>query len=380
MVLLGNIIFLLGLPILNNISIISDYIIIFYLIVFFQAINTTLSQFARGIGYVKIFAVNGIVNTIVTVFFNIILLLKYNMGIKGYLISILLANIVCSIYIMKSINISMYFNIKYLNYKLLKEMLTYSIPLMPNSLMWWIMNASDRYIIASVLGISANGIYAIAYKVPTILNILSSVFFQAWQLSAIEEVDSDKKSEFYSNIFNIFSTLMLGGVSLILVVIKPIAELGLSNNFSSAWRYVPFLLIAVVFTSFSSFLGTNYVAMKKTKGALKTSIIGGISNIALNIILIPKMGLNGAAFATMISFLLVWIYRINDTKEYITIKLDTKSLILNFIFIAIQIIIIFIGINIYLSTLINSIIFLLIIIINRNIVNIIYSKLTRCAS
>ena len=148
------------------------------------------------------------------------------------------------------------------------------------------MNASDRYAINIFLGISANGIYAIANKVPTILNMLYSIFSQAWQLSAIEEADNKNKSQFYTNVFNIFSLVMLIGTSCILVIIRPIIETFLADAYRDSWKYVPFLLLSVVFTSFSAFLGTNYIAMKETKGVFKTSLVGAIVNIILNILLI----------------------------------------------------------------------------------------------
>lgn len=367
MVAFGSAVFLIFYPILNKIKVFDGYFNIFYFILIFQAINTTFSQFARGIGKVKVFAVNGVINTIVTVIFNIVLLAKFNRGIEGYLISILLANIACSVYIAVALKVWKYFRLKYWKIEIFKEMLIYSIPLMPTALMWWVMNLSDRYIILFTLGASSNGIYAVANKVPTILNIINSVFAQAWQLSAIEEGDSKNKSKFYTNVFDIFSITMLIGVSAILVVIKPIIQFGLSESFSISWRYMPFLLIGVVFSSFSSFLGTNYVAMKKTKGALTTSAIGAVLNILLNLILTPRFGLNGTAISTMISFFIVWVIRIFDTREFVTIKLNIKSLAVTISLISIQICILFFNNNVFLNCGLQLILFILILVFNISI-------------
>lgn len=371
--LFGNIIFLLVYPIIKNISIFYENINLFYLILFFQGINSVFSQFSRGIGKIKEFALNGIINTFVTLVLNVILLSKFDMGITGYFISVLTANLVCNIYLMITIRMWTYFDIKSYSYTLVKQMLIYSIPLIPNALMWWIMNASDRYIIALFLGVAANGIYAVAYKIPTILNLLYSIFSQAWQLSAIEEGESKNKSQFYTNVFNVFSLVMLLGTSIILIFIKPVTSIVLGKDFSESWKYVPFLLLAVVFTSFSSFLGANYIALKKTRGIFKTSMIGAITNIVLNFLMIPRMGLNGAAISTMISFIIVWIIRIYETKDFIKINFNIKNLIFTFLIISIQILVLYI--NIKLNFIIQIILLLLIILVNIKLVSDIMSKI-----
>ena len=294
------------------------------------------------------------------------------MGITGYFISIIISNIICNIFLIFRLKLWEYLIFGKCDIYLVKEMLIYSIPLIPNALMWWVMNASDRYIIAINLGVAANGLYAVANKIPTILSLLYSIFNQAWQLSAIEEADKKNKAEFYTSVFNIFSILMLIATSIILVCIKPVIQNFLSSEFSDSWKYVPFLLLAVVFTSFSSFLGMNYIAMKKTKGIFKTSLIGAMTNIILNLIMIPKIGLNGAAIATMISFFGVWIIRIYDTREFVLIKFNIKKLGLTIIIIFIQIIMLYT--NLKLIFIFELVLLTLICLLNIDILNVIYIK------
>lgn len=328
-------------PLIYKVEIFNVNIILIYLLVLLQALNLVFSQFARGIGKVGAFAINGLLNTAITLGLNILFLVKLNMHIDGYILSIIIANLICNIYLFISLEIRSFTKLSSMNKEVIKNMVIYSIPLIPNSLMWWIMNASDRYAISYFLGVEANGIYALAYKVPTVLNILSSIFFQAWQLSAIEEKDSKLKDEFYSKVFNMFLAVMIISTSGILVVTKLLFKLIIAPEFYSAWRYVPFLLLSVVFCSFSSFLGTNYVAMEETKGAFKTTLIGGIVNIVLNFITIPIIGINGAALSTMISFFIVWILRCFDTRKFVEIKVDMKNMIINGILIALQIIVLY---------------------------------------
>jgi len=321
----------------------DDYILYFYLLVLFQAIYTTLTQYIRAKGMIRLFAISGIINSFILLVCNLLFLALFQAGIVGYLISFIISYIVSSLLIIIRGKIQLGFNVRKINIKLLKEMLIYSIPLIPNALMWWIMSFSDRYLITLFLGLSANGLYAVANKIPSILTIINSVFFQAWQMSAIEEAESKNKNQFFSNVFNVFSIVMLISTSLIIVHLKFMMELFVADTYSEAWKYVPFLLLGVVFSSFSSFLGTNYIAARKTSGVFKTSVIGAVINIVVTIALIPILGINGAAIGTMICFAVIWILRILDTRQFVNIKFNLRNLILTFMIIFIQIIVLYLN-------------------------------------
>ncbi|CRK80178.1 lipopolysaccharide biosynthesis protein [Neobacillus massiliamazoniensis] len=361
-VLIGFFLISLFYPVLIILLPFDDYIHYFYLLLLVQSINTILTQYIRAKGMIRLFALSGIFNVFTVLIFNIALLMIFKMGIVGYLISIILANIISTIFVIISGKVHHDFIIKKVNIKLMKEMLHYSIPLIPNALMWWIMSLSDRYIITYLLGISANGIYAVANKIPSILNIVNSIFFQAWQMSAIEEANSKEKSHFFSNVFNVFSIAMLVTTSLLLVFLKLIMGVFVANSYFIAWKYVPFLLLGVVFSSFSGFLGTNYIATKKTSGIFKTSVIGAILNIVVNLLLVPTIGINGAAIGTMISFAVIWLLRIKDTREFVNIKLNKRKLFLTLFFVYVQIGILYL--NIKLGNLFQIVLLMLIILLN----------------
>lgn len=362
LVILGNIIFLLFYPIMNKIGMFQEYLYLFYIVIFLQGIYSVISQFIRAIGNVKTFAISGIISTFIMLVLNILLLAKFRMGIRGYLYSIIISNIITIFFMITSSKVWIYFKVSYWDREIVKKMLIFSIPLIPNTLMWWIMNVSDRYVIAMFMGESSIGIYAIANKIPSILNLLNTIFFQAWQISAIEEDNSEYKSQFYTNIFSIYSSIMLISASFILVFIKPVVTNLLSTSFSEVWRYVPFLLLASVFSSFSTFLGANYIAMKKTKNVFITSVYGGLINILLNFVLIKQFGLNGTTFATMMSFFVVWILRVVDTKNFTGLKINIKKVASTIIIVLLQILIV---INDYkYSISVQSILFILILTLN----------------
>ena len=92
-----------------------------------------------------------------------------------------------------------YFNKKLIDKKLIKSMVKYSAPLVPNSLSWWIVSVSDRSIISVVLGAASNGIYAISNKFPTIISSLSGVFNLSWSESAALHINSEDRDEFFTD-------------------------------------------------------------------------------------------------------------------------------------------------------------------------------------
>ncbi|MEE6133332.1 oligosaccharide flippase family protein [Priestia sp. GS2] len=360
-------------PLFVHILPFNNYMFYFYTIVLLQAINTTLTQYVRAIGMVKLFAGSGIVNAFILLVSNILFLMVFHMGIVGYLVSLIIANMVSCVFVITLGKIQYDFSTRKLNMILVKEMLIYSVPLIPNALMWWIMGLSDRYIITYYMGLGANGIYAVANKIPGVLNIINSIFFQAWQISAIEEVNSKSKSKFFSNVFNVFSTLMLLSTSFFLIFLKKIADILVSNNFPEVWRYIPFLLLGVVFSSFSGFLGTNYIAAKKTRGVFKTSAIGAIVNIVINLLLVPVIGINGASLGTMLSFLIIWILRVKDTKKFVDLQINSLKIITMIAIISVQIYILYIELSI--EYLLQIALFLIMMLVNFSEIKEIVNKI-----
>lgn len=364
---IGTLIVLLTYPVLSYLNTFGDLLSFMYLILILQAFQSLSAQFVRAIGKVKIFALNGIIMTIVTGIMNIVLLVYLDMGIAGYLLATVFSNLISIIYLTIVGKTYKYINLKKVNKALTKTMLSYCIPLIPNALMWWIMNASSRYFILFFVGASANGLFAVANKIPSLLSILNQIFGQAWQLSAIEEYDSKNKSKFYSEIFNYFSMFMFLATSAILIVIKIGLDFAVAPEFYIAWKYVPFLLLGVVFSSFSSFLGTNYIAAKKTGGVFRTSIIGGIINVVSNLIFVPLIGTNGAGLSTMISFFVIWIIRVYDTKQFIDMKLNLKILITNLLIIAVQISVLYLNLNTITELVVEGLLFIILLIVSRSL-------------
>ncbi len=344
----------------------------FILLLILQSFQTIFSQFVRGIGRVKLYAINGIVMTFAIALFNLLFLMKINYGVNGYLLSLVLSNLLSILIFLsvRDVRNSISFNF---NRNLLLEMLSYSIPLIPNSIMWWLINSSTRYFILFFLGASANGIFAVANKLPTLITMITSIFSQAWQLSAIEEFGNKDSKKFYSDVFHLYSSVLFLGASFLLLFVKQIVLLTVQSSYYQAWTLVPALIFAVLYQSFSAFIGTNYTASLKTKGVFVSTLIGAGLSIVLNSILIPLFGVQGAGVGSALSFFITWLYRMNDTKKFApTYIIKSKFLLLN-LFLLIQSVGLFIT-NQYLFYIFGLTMFFLQITLNLNFIKIILTK------
>ena len=268
-------IFLIFWPAMKKIGMISDYTALIYLYVLAAALQGVSAQFVRAMGLVRLFAFNGILNTLSTVVFNVLFLVVMKWGMYGYVLSVILSNVASMIFLWIAARLYRYMRWwKGIDRDTVREMIIYSLPLIPATIMWSITNVSDRFFVTHYLGEAQNGIYSVAYKLPTIISVISAIFTQAWQLSAIGERESDDREQFYSNIFKSYQTIVFLAAGGILLLIKPLMHLLVSDSFFEAWQYTPLLVVSVVFSCFSSYFASFYMASKKNIMAMVTIFLG----------------------------------------------------------------------------------------------------------
>lgn len=320
---------------------ISNYsVILATILLVTNNIYNLISNFTRSLGYVKEYAISGIVSTFSIGLSNILFLVVINLGIRGYLVSLILGPIIASIYLIITCGLHKYCDKSKIKISSLRRMLKYSLPLIPNSLAWWINSTSDSIFIMFFLGASENGIYAIANKIPNILNTIIGIFFQSWQISVVEEFNKPNSKKFITNVFGyFFSFIFFLGIGLVTFA-RPIFHLLLSKNYYIGWKLVPFFVLATIYISIASFTGIIYTAFKQTGPILVTTIYGAIVNIVVTVITVPRIGSVGAVIANIVSFLIISIIRIRYMLKINKLSLNySKIVLLHFLFIIISIIV-----------------------------------------
>lgn len=293
----------------------------------FTMLFSLISNYTRAIGKIVQFAVAGVINTFVMGILNIILLIVFKQGMQGYMQSMIWGLVIATVYLFIYCDLYTDINIKFFRLKKFRDLSKYSLPLIPNVLAWWLNSSSDRIFILMFLGASTNGIYAMASKIPNMLSTIINIFFQSWQISAVEEYNSEDSKKFISNVFDAFVSFLFILAIGLLTFLKPIFRVLVSHSYYIGWKIVPFLLLALIYTSIAGFLGTIYTATKKTLPIMITTIYGAIINIVISVILIKTYGVNGAAIANAISFLVVSILRFKDVNKAGRIGLNFYKLI-----------------------------------------------------
>lgn len=304
-------------------------------IVFLYCVSQGLYQIAscnlRGQEKLMQYAIGNIISTFLAAILNILFLLVFNWGINGYFLAYIMAFSVASIYC--TVAGDLFHILKRFNFdkKLMKDMVKYSIVLVPNSLMWWIMNSSDHIMVTAMIGIEANGIYAISYKMPSILSALSTVFNQAWTYSAIHEEKSEDRIAFNNIMYNKLVRFLLIVTVLLMCIMKPFMRIYVDTDYYEAWKYTPYLLVGNFFLTMATFLSTFYTVNKDSKGFLFSGTTGAIMNIIFNALLIPVMGIHGAALATCVSYFCVFLYRVRDTRRYMKVEVFRPQYLIGYI-------------------------------------------------
>ena len=248
-------------------------------------------------------------------------------GIADSLIAYIIGFTISGIY--TAIRLKIIYTIKsdYIDRALIKKMIRYSAPLIFTGLSWWILNASDKYVILHFIGESANGIYSVAHKIPTIIVSINGFFNSAWQLSAIDEQKTSDNEMFYNKVFYSYSAIVYLISSGIILISRYIMPILITNEYYGAIQYIPILVLISLFQVFGNFFGGLNIAYRKTKNLMFSAIIAAIVNLGLNVVLTPKFGMYGTAVATCIGCLVMIIIRIIDADLNLHIKFQIKRAI-----------------------------------------------------
>ena len=317
--LAGFFVLALASPLLDQLTFLSGYVRLVLLYVLAANLHSICNQFARALGHVRLFALDGILRTVLTILLNILLLAVFPMGAAGYVLANVLADGIAAVFVFSAAKEWRYLRLSSLSRPEAGRMLRYSAPLVPSTLCSWIINISDRYLIALLIGSAATGIYAVSNKVPNILMNVAGIFTSAWQLSALAEQPKAEKERFFSNVYAVYSAIAFVTASGVILTARLSTSLLAAPEYYEAWRYVPVLTLATTFACLGSFLSSIYMVEQRSTATLVTTMLGAACNLAGNFFLIPLWGSMGAAVSTLFSYILIFTVRALHTRSMLRI-------------------------------------------------------------
>ena len=266
-----------------------------------------MNALVRGLGRIKLYSLSNFILSVITIVLNIVL-------------SVIIANMIMVVFLSANVHLLKFIDVKLINKKLMKEMLVYSIPLIPHSLSWTIINLSDRVIITSALGPASNGIYAVSNKFPTIINTVYNYFAIAWKESAAKALHEDDSNKYYNKIYTSLKNIVYSATVGVVAVVPFIFGILINGGYKEAYLYIPILVFSVYFSNMASFYGGIFSAYKRTKIIGTTTLVSAIINLIVDIALIKFIGIYAAALSTLLSSIFLYWYRKNKMKEFVKLK------------------------------------------------------------
>ena len=318
----------------------AEYGIYFILLYLTNALYTCFINYARGTNHIRVYVFSSVIHTILLIVFNILFLVVAKIGIRGYLLSMVLAFGGGALYVFVRIKCWNAFLKNNFDAKLCKNMLRFSIPMIFAVTSWWIMNSISKYMIIDFFGIDESGIYGVAQKIPTIISVLSSIFIQAWQVSAIDAHGEQDTSAFYTNVYKIYETGLFVAATCLILVTKPLATLLFQRDYFEAYVYVPILVLSCVFSCLSSFMQGIFVAKKKSGVLLSSTLVGAVVSIVSSYLLLTFVGTMGAAYATLFGFIVAWVVRMVISRKFVDMNLNWFKTIFSMLLLLVESIII----------------------------------------
>lgn len=316
----GSVVFLALSPLVGLIPVFAGSVWLIAAYVVVSNLHTVVAQYLCAVGRTKLFAGQGILNTALVIGFNILFLPVLDLGVEGYILSTILADLTTTLFLILVTRLWRAVKPRSVSWQTIRTMLRFCLPLVPTTICWWITGVSDRFMVEAMCSAELNGLYSVAYKIPNLLIYAISIFDSAWKLSVSSEDDPEACSAFYTRVWRIYTTLaFLGGGALILTC-RLFAGLLFAGDFVQAWVYIPILTYATVFCALCTFLSSVYFASKKTMWSMITAIVGAALNVTLNFLLIPKFDAMGASIATFASYFVVCILRLITTRRLIPFK------------------------------------------------------------
>ena len=297
----------------------NAYFLLLYVVL--QVYNALFLQFVRGLGYSIKYTIASFISASATTVLNVIALVFLRMGLQGLFVSTLTAQLLTLIYLVVSSRSWEYFSLKNARIGTFKKVGTYSIPLIPNNLAWWVVNASDRTIISHVLGTAANGIYSVANKFPNVFINFYNILNLSWTETVSLHYNDEDRDEFLTDTTTSLVKLFVAACLGIVACMPFVFPIMVNAKYNAAYNQILILMYAMLFRVLVGLYSCVYVAQKNAKKIAYTSISAAIINITVDLILINKIQVFAASLSTLVAFLSMFIVRYIDVNKTVHMRI-----------------------------------------------------------
>ncbi len=293
------------------------------------ALYQIMNSLTRGLNRMVDIAVAGVVSTAMLLVLNILFLLVMDMGLDGFFVANILSQALPALYLFIRARKAVFAKTSTRGDQgLYLRMVRYSAPLAITLIGWWLLNTADRYIVLWFCGVDANGLYSAAYRIPNMINTISTIFIQAWQVSVVKSFDVDDKDGFLRNTFASVESLLVVICGVAIPLSPLIASVLFQGEFYQAWVYVPLLLVYAMVNSMSGMWTPFFSARFVNKPIVVSTIVGGAISIGMAVFLVPYIGVQGAVVSSVVGAFINWAYRGYQNKRNINASFKMRRSII----------------------------------------------------
>lgn len=315
-----------------------------------------VSSIADSIGYCylkskgknKTYALLSVLQTALMASLNVFFLVFRSMGIRGYLLAYIISEIAVDICLVITAGIIPDLKKARFDGDLFKRMVIFSAPLILNDVSWWVIQSSDKVMVEAMISAAALGIYTAAAKIPALINVMVTIFQQAWGISAVKEYESTNDKEYYSTVLRYLFLFIAGACIFFVAIMKVFMTHYVGKDFLDAWHYVPLLLVSAVFAGIAGYFGSMYSAIKKSVNNMLSTATAAVVNIIVNFLFIPPLGIWGAAIGTIVAYITIAFVRLFDVKRFVTIDIRWRTFLPTMAILLIQAVFVSLDRHIYL--------------------------------
>lgn len=306
---------------LGNVSLVIRWLICLYF--FSDILMLSTQQIVRGLSNNKLYSASSVTISFSNMLLIVLTISVGKQGLVGVLASITIATTIGLILLLVKGHILSRIDLSLLSRKTLLEMLSYSWPMIPNSLSNWVLSFSDRAVLTAFMGLEANAIYSVANKIPALFTTVQGTFVFAWQENAsLASKDSDADT-YYAEMFDSIFGILVGIMALLIAATPILFWLLIRGDYKEAYYQMPILFMGMLFSSMASFIGGIYVAHKKTRSVGVTTILAAACNFVIDLVFVHKIGIFAASISTLVSYVFLTIYRMVDVQKFQKVKFNT---------------------------------------------------------
>ncbi len=266
---------------------------------------------------------------------NLLFVIYLRKGVLG----ILYANIVAAVinFVVMLPVVFRYLRIQ-INWALAREMLRFGLPFIPNGIAYMTIELVDRLLVEKILGRDAVGLYSANYKFGTIILLLVVAFRNAWQPFFLKVAQQPNARHLYARVltyFTVWGGLIVGGGALFFKTILTTHYLNkfylLGPNYWEGIPIIPIILLSYFFYGIYVILTPGFYIQKKSQYMVIFTGSAAVVNILANIVFLPRIGIYGAAIATLFSYLTMAITIFVATERIYPIPVEWKRVGLAFL-------------------------------------------------